>query len=153
MKFNGFMEDIPPMVDGELSLTCIARVPEDPVKGWSPYYNFAIIASGETVGNVNFRVGYYGDLEYKGQIGYDVWEAHRGKGYASRAVALIAPVARFHGMTKLYASNNVENEASRRVCEKLGLKLIKTVDVPESVEDLYNSGCRELNIYEWDLGE
>ena len=148
--FNGFMEDIPIMVDRELSLVCAEKVPEDPVKGWAPMYNFSIVVDGVTVGNVNLRIGYFGDLEFKGQIGYDVDVAHRGKGYAARGVKLLAPVAKFHKMEKLLITCNVDNLPSARVCEKLGLTLLRTTDVPEW-HDCYKRGERRFKIYEWDL--
>jgi len=56
-------------------------------------------------------------------------------------------VARAHGMTKLLITNDVNNKASMRVCEKLGLKLVRVVKLPEW-NDLYKQGQRFSNIYE-----
>jgi len=53
-------------------------------------------------------------------------------------------------MTKLLITNHLHNEASRRVCEKLGLRLIRTARLPEW-HDLYKDGQRFVIIYEWDI--
>lgn len=53
-------------------------------------------------------------------------------------------------MTKLLITNDVNNAASRRVCEKLGLKHVRSAKVPEW-SDLYDEGQRYLNIYEMSI--
>ncbi|MCL2234881.1 MAG: GNAT family N-acetyltransferase [Defluviitaleaceae bacterium] len=148
--FDGFMEDMSGLADKELSVICTARKDAIPEKKWVPSYEFSIMVDGEKAGGMSFRIGYTDSLYYGGQIGYEVDEAYRGKGYCARAVALLAHVAKFHGMEKLIISNNVENRPSARVCEKLGLRLVRVVDVPEW-HDLYKKGERRFNIFEWDL--
>lgn len=150
--FNGFME-LPELYDGALRLVCVAKTPAQPEKNWVPAYRFAICKGSEKVGFIDLRIGYAGgennkSLYYGGQIGYGIEEAHRGNGYALSACRLLAPVAKAHGMEKLLITNNVTNAPSRRVCEKLGARLLRTARLPQW-HDLYNEGTRFTNIFEW----
>ena len=101
------------------------------------------------------RIGYGGGLKgdnlyYGGHIGYGIDEKHRGNGYAVRACQLLLSVAKAHGMTKLLITNDVSNNASRRVCEKLGARFLREAHLPEW-SDLYKEGQRFSNIFEWRL--
>ena len=147
--FEDFIE-LPKLFDGVISLNCTKKSPAMPEKNWVPAYMFDICLNGEKVGQINLRIGYSERLYYGGQIGYDVDEAHRGKGYAGRACRLVAQVAAAHGMIKLLITNDGANSSSMRVCEKLGARLLRTVPVPEW-HDLYKDGQRFANIYEWEI--
>jgi len=155
VKFDGFIE-IPELSDGVIHLVCMAKKPAIPEKKYVPAYDFAVCKGSEKVGEINLRIGYAGfgpdssSLYYGGQIGYGIDEAYRGNGYAGRACRLCLPVARAHGMEKLLITNNVTNTASRRVCEKLGLKLVRVARIPEW-HDLYKEGQRFSNIFEWSV--
>jgi len=153
-QFDGFIS-VPTLSDGEVYLVCLAKQMGNPEKKHVPGYEFAICVQGEKVGRINLRIGYGGgeynsNLYYGGQIGYDVDEAHRGNNYAVRACKLLAPVAKAHNMTKLLITNNIENHASMRVCEKLEAKHIRVVVLPEWT-DMYKEGQRFENIYEWNI--
>ena len=89
-------------------------------------------------------------LYYGGQIGYNIDEAYRGNGYASRACRLLRAVAKAHGMEKLLITNDVSNYASQRVCEKIPARLVRVARLPEWHE-LYQEGQRFVNVYEWDI--
>jgi len=148
-RFDDFI-NVPTLSDGEISLICTSKLPGNPEKKLVPMYCFAICKDGEKIGDINLRIGYSDGLYYGGQIGYAVNEAHRGKNYAVRACKLLIPVAKAHGMTKLLITNNYTNIPSKRVCEKLGAKLVRLVRLPEWT-DLYKDGQRYENIYEWDI--
>jgi len=148
-EFNGFIE-VPALSDGEIFLVCTGKTPANPEKKWVPGYIFAICKGGEKIGELSLRIGYTNGLYYGGQIGYGINEAHRGNSYAARACKLIIPIAKAHGMVKLLITNNHTNAASKRVCEKLGAKLIRLVRLPEW-SDLYKEGQRYENIYEWSI--
>ncbi|NLW18018.1 MAG: hypothetical protein GX033_10360 [Firmicutes bacterium] len=47
-------------------------------------------------------------------------------------------------------TNDHTNHASRRVCEKLGARLLRVAPLPEWHE-LYQNGQRFVNIFEWDI--
>ena len=148
--FKDFM-DVSALSDGAISLVCAAKHPAIPEKGWVPSYEFDICQGSERVGKIRLRIGYTDWLYYSGQVGYEINEAHRDKGYAVRACRLLAPVARYHMMTKLLITNEDGNTASYRVCEKLGAKFLRKAELPEW-HDMYEEGHRYMNIFEWDLG-
>ncbi|MDI9469275.1 MAG: GNAT family N-acetyltransferase [Bacillota bacterium] len=136
---------------GELTLSCVEMRPAKPERGLVPTYFFDILRGDTAVGHTNLRIGYSEGLFYGGQIGYDIKPEWRGRGYAGQALVLLAPLARAHGMEHLLITNDVRNHASRRVCEKLGLRLLCIARVPEWTE-IYLDGVREVNVFDWDLG-
>jgi len=147
--FNDFI-DVPVLTDGEIELCCTGKKPAVPDKGLVPAYEFEIRRNGSRVGKVNLRVGYTEGLYYSGHIGYMVDEQHRGHGYAEKACRLLAPVILAHGMKKALITCNPDNAASRRTCEKLGARLVRTAPLPEW-HDICRRGERFVNIYEWSL--
>ena len=149
VMFNGFL-DTGGLGDGTVKLVCVEKLPADHIGGYAPSYNFEIRVDGMRAGAISLRVGYSRNLFYSGQIGYAVDAPFRGKGYAGRACRLMIPLMRAHGMTKVLITNNPDNIASRRVCEKLGAKLLRIVKIPRSHE-LYKAGDRYKNIFEWDI--
>lgn len=150
VRFDGFM-DVPALSDGEIRLICVNKDPAEPEKERVPMYTFAVTRGGEAIGEINLRVGYHiPRLYHGGQIGYGIDEAYRGRGYAGRACRLLIPVMRYHGMETVFITNNTDNLASRRVCEKLGAKFLRVSRVPEW-HDMYERGARYVNIFEWRL--
>jgi len=153
-EFNDFI-DVPKLTNGEIFLVCTKKAPGDPEKKWIPAYHFAVCKGNEQIGYIDIRIGYGGgerndNLYYGGQIGYGIDEKYRGKGYAVEACKLLLPVAKAHKMTKLIITNNITNIPSRRVCEKLGAKLLRAARLPEW-SDLYQNGERFSNIFDWDV--
>jgi len=133
------------LVDGELRLVLARRNPADPAKGWVPSYDFEIFIDGVEVrvGRVNFRAGDTESLQkYGGHFAYAVGEAHRGHHYAERAVRLLFPFARRHGLSVVWITCNPDNWPSRRTCERLGGTLVEIVKLPEDC-DMYQAGERE----------
>lgn len=55
-----------------------------------------------------------------GHVGYTVVPWKRRRGYATRALALILPVAAAHGMRRVLITCDTDNDASRRVIEANG---------------------------------
>ncbi len=148
-KCDGFIT-VPELRDGDVHLVCVDKKPGIPEKKWVPAYQFLICKGSERIGIIDLRIGYTDGLYYGGQIGYGVDEPHRGNGYAVSACRALVPVIKAHGMTRVLITNNHTNHASRRVCEKLGARLIRVARLPEW-HDLYKEGDRFENIFEWTI--
>jgi predicted acetyltransferase len=102
-------------------------------------------------GGIGLRIGNGRELElYSGHFGYHVYPPFRGHHYAERACRLLLPLARRHGMNRLWITCNPDNIASRRTCERLGAKLIEVVPIPEGHE-FYRLGERQKCRYLLDL--
>ena len=116
------------------------------MKKWVPAYSFGILVNGVRAGNLDLRLGTVDGLFYGGQIGYNVDEASRGKGYAGRACRLARRVLRLHGMNAALITNDVNNLASRRVCEKLGCPWLCRATLPKD-NDMRKQGMEEVNLF------
>ena len=147
-RFEDFAA-LPPLTDGRVSLRLEKLSPADPVKRYVPAYHFQIMADDQPVGRITLRIGYPDSLLYGGQIGYGVDEPYRGHGYAGAACRLLFPVMRAHGMRSALITNDVDNAASRRVCEKTGARFLCRIDVPQDHE-MYQKGSRRVNVYALD---
>jgi predicted acetyltransferase len=114
------------------------RAPGDAATGKLPAYHFWMRLSEPVgdppitiAGGLNLRIGTNNEIElYTGNIGYEVYPAARGRHYAERACRLLLPLARRHGMERVWITCNPDNVASRRTCERLGAKLVETVPIP-----------------------
>ncbi len=153
-RFTGFtchdsrFPELPELRDGELWLKCAETVPAKPEIGHVPAYRFDIMEGGEKVGEIDLRLGYVQSLFYGGNIGYNIVETYRGRGYAGRACKMLLPVMRLHSMRHAYITNDAENTASRRVCEKLGLRHVGLYDVPPDNELRKKHGQLKVNVYD-----
>ena len=144
--FDGFLP-LPKLDDGEIRLVCHRKVPGNPEKNWAPAYHFLIAVGSESAGGVDLRIGYPDTLLYGGQIGYHVEEAYRGRDYAGRACRLLRPLMRLHGMQAAVITNDVNNAASRRVCEKLGCTFLCRTKLPEDNDMRLDQGMDEVNVF------
>jgi RimJ/RimL family protein N-acetyltransferase len=78
-------------------------------------------ASGKIVGSIGL---FHADWEVRSaEIGYGVRGTERGKGYASEALAAVAPwVLTEGGIQRAWLTANTDNVASVRVAEKAGFR-------------------------------
>ena len=96
----------------------------------APECRFAIHrrADGERVGRIHLRLTNDAAIvRALGHCGYEVDEAHRRLGYASRALLVVRRVARHYGVAPLWVLVAPGNVASRRTAERAGLTLVDTV--------------------------
>ena len=139
--------------DNDLVLRLAATHPADPAKGWVPQYVFHIVSERMKcrAGEIHLRIG---DTEhmrlYGGHVAYGVRPEYRGRHFAGRALRLVMPLARRHGLSELWITCNPENTASRRTCEFAGAELIEIVDLPPHA-DMYQEGERQKCRYRLDL--
>ena len=110
-----------------------------------------LVGTGTRVGNVDLRIGDTHHLVmYGGHLGYSVLPRYRGNRYAARSCTLLLPLAREHGMERIWITCNPDNLASKRTCEILGAELVETVDVPSGTA-AYRKGERQKLRYKIEL--
>lgn len=119
----------------------------DPARQYVPAYKFTIcLHDGTEVGVCDLRIGHNERLYIGGNIGYEVFPAHRGHRYAARAVVLLKTLARKHGMDHLIITCQRDNPASARTILRAGGEYIETAPIPPW-HDMYDRGLRETCVY------
>ena len=118
------------ITDGQLSL-----LPSEHLSAagssYLPCYRFDIVLGGKTrVGKIDLRIGANDASRYIGNIGYTVYQEHRGRRYAARASRLVFPLAKLHGMEELLITCLPENIASYKTCSRLGGEYLGEIDIP-----------------------
>ena len=151
VDFSHFFKDVR-LVDRDLSLRLKGYSPAMPDSDWAPAYYFRVIVDDEEVGVVDLRVGYSESLYYGGNIGYRIHEKFRGNNYATRACRLLAKVAKLHKMSLLCITNDINNLASKRICEKLGAQSRRMTMVPKN-SPIRKDGQIFQNVYFWQIAE
>lgn len=132
-----------------LILKCVEHYQEDEAKKRVPSYEFEITEknSGTVFGEISLRLGFNDNLYYGGHIGYSVGSEYRNMGVATAACGIILELVKAHGFRRVIITNDYTNKASKRVCEKIGARLIRIARLPEW-HVLYIEGQRFVNIYE-----
>jgi len=135
-----------------LKLECIDYFKGDRNKKYVPAYSFNIKEknSDTILGEIGLRLGFNDNLYYGGHIGYSVKSEFRNMGIATIATKIVLDLARTHGFNKIIITNEYMNKASRRVCEKIGAKLVRIAPLP-AWHELYIEGQRFVSIYEVDF--
>ena len=111
------------------------------------YWNILLKFTGEKIGSISLRIGHNYHSYYNG---YEIDEPYRGHHYAAYACRMLEPVAKAHGMNHLIYSCDFDNAASYKTIERLGAKLLETVDVPKDYV-FYYDGMPAHRIYRLDL--
>lgn len=102
-------------------------------------------------GHLNLRIENTPDVvRYFGHVGYTVYPPARGRHLSERAVRLLLPLARRHGLNPFWVTTDPDNLPSRRICERLGGLLVETVAIPQD-HLLYQRGQRFKCRYRIDL--
>lgn len=134
-----------------VALRWTGRSDADPVRGWVPTEDFAIVAAGVAVGVIVLRLGDTEALRrYGGQVGYRVAPDHQRRGHATAALRLLLPIAASHGFSVLWITCRPGNVGSRRVLEKVGARFVEVVETPAD-SDLFARGDREMCRYSIEL--
>jgi len=125
---------------------------EQPNQGYLQSYKFGVNANGKWVGWIQVKIGYSLKAYYDGQIGYVIDDRReRNKGYATDACLALKPFLRRFGYEYITLTTDEKNAPSRRVCEKIGARLLDIVDTP-AWTNIYKQGQRRTCIYEWEIG-
>ena len=140
------------LVDGDLELVLTGKHPADPIKKYSPYYEFEMRHYGgkTKMGCIRLRIDSARRLRYPGHIGYEVNEKYRGHRYAVRSCRLLLPLAFDHGLKAVWLTVDPKNIASLKTCGILGAKYVETVRIPTDHE-MYSQGARYRRRYRIDM--
>jgi len=124
----------------------------DVLKGLVHSIIYEIFNDETVVGKLSLRLdeNENENVYYGGHLGYVIDEPFRGNNYAYYACMELKDVAVEKGLTHLMITCNPDNEASKRICDKLGAVLIEEVDVPEHI-DMYKNGEKKKLRYKWTL--
>jgi tagatose 1,6-diphosphate aldolase len=136
------------LVDGPLRLVLVGRYPPDPVKKYSPFYEFEMRVQGKSgcAGTIRLRIDSARKLRYPGHIGYGVDKCFRGNRFSARSCILLFPLAKRHGLSAVWFTVDPHNIASIKTCEIIGARYIETVRVPQS-HPMYDLGARYRRRY------
>ena len=115
-----------------------------------PFYYYDIFVERQAVGKISIRIGDNSHSYYNGHVGYEIDEPFRGRRLSLAALRLVLPVARWHGMRRIYITCAVSNEASRRIIEAAGGRLLEICPVPRTYFAWYE-GIEDHRIYLLDL--
>ena len=139
------------LIDGDLELVLMKKIPANPAKKHVPCYYFEMrkVGGSGKVGRISLRVGSARRLRCPGHVGYSVNKRSRGNRYAARSLRLLFPLAQAHGMRAIWITCDPKNRASKRTCELAGARYIETVHVPREHE-MYALGRRWLRRYRID---
>ena len=130
----------------EVVLTDIAKAKQTSVD--SLFYNIYLKNSQTLIGRCDVRLGYNEEIYYIGNVGFSIKEEFRGNGFAVECVNLLKIVFKENNMNRIYIVNNPDNHSCIRVCEKLGAKFIKLVDVPKHLRFIQDDEENYKNIWE-----
>src|SRR5438094_401170 len=92
------------LVEGDLELVLVRRMPAKRVIGHVPAYEFELRHPSHTgkMGSIRLRIGSASALRCPGHIGYEVKPRYRGHRYAARSCRLLLPLARAHGLKAVW---------------------------------------------------
>jgi predicted acetyltransferase len=132
-----------PLIDHELTLVLVDKLPADPVKKYMPCYEFEMRHSekGTGMGFIRLRIGTDEELKYPGHIGYEVNEPFRGHRFAGRSTVLLKSFAKEHGLGAVWLTVDPSNLPSQKTCLKIGAEYVETATIPEW-HRMYAEGAR-----------
>ena len=137
------------LIDGDFQLVLVEKGYKPTDHPLFPFYKFEMRHVGDEslIGKITLRIGDADTvLKYPGHLGFDVKAEYRGHRYAARSTRMLLPLARQHGLRRVWIGCPPDNVASRRTCELAGGMYYETVSVPED-SDLYPQGIRFLCRY------
>ncbi len=144
--FSARFDSIPG--ENGMHLEILEKYPGD--EALLPFYYYSIYVGEQAVGKISIRIGDNYHSYYNGHVGYEIDEPFRGHAYSLAALRLVLPVARFHGMRRVYISCGASNTASRKIIEVAGGRLLEICPIPKDYFAWYE-GIEDHRIYQLDL--
>ena len=115
-----------------------------------PFYYYDILVGERQVGKISLRIGDNYHSYYNGHIGYEINEPDRGHRTSLAALRLLLPLARRHGMRRLFITCRESNLPSRRIIEAAGGRLLQICPLPRDYFAWYE-GAEDQCIYQIEL--
>ena len=142
------------MTDGVIDLIPIELGEPDAELRFGRVRDWCITLHGKhrEIGRISLRDGESVALYYYGHIGYHIEPRYQGHHYAEKACRLLNGVIRQSGKHSVVITNDPDNRASRRTCERLGCVLECTVDVPPPYQERFDLSARKCR-YIWILDD
>jgi len=137
MKEESTYFDPGTLVDADLELVLEETLPSGVKDGYQypPAYRFAMrrVGTEQKIGEIGLKAGE--NHKHKGHFWYRVLPEYRGHHYAARALRLLIPLARRHGLNPLWITCRENNAASRRTAELARATLAEVMVMPEGYRD------------------
>jgi ribosomal-protein-alanine N-acetyltransferase len=117
---------------------CIASMSEQPIRG----YQLAVVAKedGRPIGGCTLKQNNAGVRE--AFVGYAISPDFQCRGYATEAAAALIEFGFGSlGLFRIYAECNARNAASRRVMEKLGMRMVSLRENHKQVKGVFIDSC------------
>ena len=138
-------------IEGDRITLVIDRfIPKNKELGFVPAILYHIVFNEENkvIGHCSAKLGWNESMYYCGHIGFSIQEEYRGNGYAVDAVNLLKKVFKENNIKQIYITNNPDNKASIRVCEKVGAKLVKMMAFSEEELKKFAASDSYKNIWQ-----
>jgi [ribosomal protein S5]-alanine N-acetyltransferase len=117
-EFSRYLPHIPQPFTRQDAEEFVARNIADP---WDEFPTFAVVLEDTVIGTVNLDIN---QADCIAMLGFAISRAHWGKGIGSEAVrSAVAWGFEAFGLAKIWAATDVRNARSRRLMEKLGMRL------------------------------
>lgn len=113
---------------GGVTLRPLLTVPA--AAGRLPACFLTVFVGEQAVGSCHLELGEQPGSLYEGNIGYAIDEPHRRRGRGTAACRLLCSLAAVCGLNRVLAACDPLNTASRRCCERAGLRLIGVLPLP-----------------------
>lgn len=147
MSFN-FTDKFDVISSGNMTLKITQKYVGD--NEMLPFYYYDIYVRDECAGKISLRIGHNFHSYYNGNVGYEIFEEHRGCGYAYKACRMVLDAAVFHEMEHIIFACDKNNIASYKTIEKLGAELLEICEVPKEYF-AWREGMEKQRIYRLDL--
>jgi tagatose 1,6-diphosphate aldolase len=144
------------LVDNDLKLAFmqkgITSAPDIAV----PVYQFQMmnVLSSDEMGGINLRAGYTENIEqYRGNIGFTVFEEFRGQHYSARSCILLKPFMKSLGLKTIWLTCNSDNLASKKNLEYIGATNVETTRIADDSPyvEFYPPHARVKLRYKWEI--
>ncbi|ESQ14152.1 MAG TPA: hypothetical protein DIW77_16875 [Chromatiaceae bacterium] len=144
------------MTDDDLQLTLIEKGMTSTPDSEVPVYKFRMINtdSGKEMGGINLRAGFTENIQqYRGNIGFTVYELYRGHHFAGRSCLLLRPFLNFLCLKIVWLTGNTGNIASKKTLEQIGSTCVGTTEIGEHSPyvEFYPPKARIKLRYRWVL--